>query len=166
MLRKWIFYFWLGITIKPFWASTERTTTALLCHRKFNNSPLFKTHVTIPRHFDKHCACARKHFFRGAAAPWRMFQTNHKQLQNFPIDFDWNIVSFAHSLGQPSYMPDRNLGSELVASRWMLVGGFRCSLCSVLLPVCLTYWLAGRVTLKASRTSCSTLNMFSNKMNM
>lgn len=28
-------------------------TTALICHRKFNNSPLLKKHITIPRHFEK-----------------------------------------------------------------------------------------------------------------
>jgi hypothetical protein len=129
-------------------------TTSLLCHRKFNNSPLFETHITIQRHFEKQCACAKKNiFFRDIAAQRGLFETNHKQLQTFPIYFDWNIISSAHDFWQPLYIPARNLGSELVTSQWMLVGGFRCWLRSVLLPVCVTYWVAGRVTLCQGRAA-------------
>jgi hypothetical protein len=92
-----------------------------------------------------------------------MFKTNHKQLQISSIDFDWNVLSFTRVFGQPSFTPARNYGTDLVARQLRLVGGIRCLLCSILLPVCVTYWVAGLVTLKGSRTSCSTLNCFLTK---
>jgi len=51
------------------------TTASLLCHRKFNNSPLFKTHITIPRHFEKTVRVREKKiFFRDAASPRGLFK--------------------------------------------------------------------------------------------
>jgi len=139
----------------PF-SATENSITALCLKRTSPYRPILKNSTRALENI----------FFRDAASPRGLFKTNHTKLHTFPIDLDWNIVSFTRGFGQTSYMPARNLGSELVASQWRLVGGFRWWLRSVLLPVCVTYWVAERVALRGSRTSCSTLNTYSDKMNM
>jgi hypothetical protein len=57
----------------------------LLCHKEFNNSQLFKTHIT------RLSAHARQNVLsRGAAVASGTFKINHrkKKLQTFPVDFD------------------------------------------------------------------------------
>lgn len=69
---------------------------SLLCLKKLNTNPLFKTLITMPRHFDETCACARKRIVRRRCSAKRDIQNlPQKQLQTFPVYFDWSMWSVA-----------------------------------------------------------------------
>jgi hypothetical protein len=49
-------------------------TDSFLCHKKFNDSPLFKMHITIPRHFDESLDGKKV-----SDSLWRDAQMQHEQ---------------------------------------------------------------------------------------
>jgi hypothetical protein len=63
----------------------------VLCPRKFNTSLLFKTHITIPRHFTTPGNARENLLFHGVELASGTVRISHKKWQKFPVYFDWSL---------------------------------------------------------------------------